>query len=44
MKVCTFFLIISQRFTSEMAGVHSEGTHGFGRNKGLKKKKTFVLN
>ena len=28
-----FFLIVSQRLTSEMAGVHSEGPHGFGRNK-----------
>ena len=33
-----FFLIVSQRLTSEM-GVHSVGPHGFGRNKDLKKKK-----
>lgn len=36
-----FFLIVSQRLTSEMAGVHSEGPHGFGRNKGFLKKLLF---
>ena len=37
-----FFLIVSQRLTSEM-GVHSVGPHGFGRNKDLKKKKNFYF-